>query len=66
MLLSPLALILSVLAVPIILMYVLKLRRQEHVVPSTFLWRQVLEDVQANAPWQRLRFNLLNELPGDD
>ena len=59
MLLAPLALILSVLAVPIILMYVLKLRRQEHVVPSTFLWRQVLEDVQANAPWQRLRFNLL-------
>src|SRR5579884_968296 len=40
-------------------MYVLKLRRQEQVVPSTFLWRQVLEDVQANAPWQRLRFNLL-------
>jgi Ca-activated chloride channel homolog len=59
MLLAPLALILSLLAVPIILMYVLKLRRQEHVVPSTFLWRQALEDVQANAPWQRLRFNIL-------
>jgi Ca-activated chloride channel family protein len=59
MLLAPVALILSVLAVPIILMYVLKLRRQEHIVPSTFLWRQALEDVQANAPWQRLRFNIL-------
>lgn len=59
MLLAPLALILSVLAVPIVLMYVLKLRRQEHVVPSTFLWRQALEDMQANAPWQRLRFNIL-------
>src|SRR5947209_1487497 len=59
MLLAPLALILSLLAVPIILMYVLKLRRQEFVVPSTFLWRQVLQDVQANAPWQRLRFNIL-------
>lgn len=59
MLLAPLALILAVLAVPIILMYVLKLRRQEFVVPSTVLWRQVLQDVQANAPWQRLRFNIL-------
>ncbi len=59
MLLAPFALALAVLAVPIILMYVLKLRRQEHTVPSTFLWRQALEDVQANAPWQRLRFNIL-------
>lgn len=59
MLLAPLALILSVLAIPIILMYVLKLRRQEHIVPSTFLWRQALQDAQANAPWQRLRFNIL-------
>ncbi|HEX8918319.1 MAG TPA: VWA domain-containing protein, partial [Chloroflexota bacterium] len=59
MLLAPLALLLSVLAVPIVLMYVLKLRRQEYRVPSTFLWRQAMEDVQANAPWQRLRFNIL-------
>src|SRR5947209_322282 len=59
MLLAPLALILAVLAVPIILMYVLKLRRQEYRVPSTLLWRQALEDIQANAPWQRLRFNIL-------
>jgi hypothetical protein len=59
MLLAPFALILLALAVPIILMYVLKLRRQEHVVPSTYLWRQALQDVQANAPWQRLRFNIL-------
>jgi len=58
-LLTPLALGLSALAVPIVLMYVLKLRRQEHIVPSTFLWRQALEDIQANAPWQRLRFNIL-------
>ena len=59
MLLAPVALALSVLAVPIVLLYVLKLRRQEHVMPSTFLWRRLLEDVQANAPWQRLRFNIL-------
>ncbi len=59
MLLAPLALLLLVLAVPIVLLYVLKLRRQEYRVPSTFLWRQVMDDIQANAPWQRLRFNIL-------
>lgn len=59
MLLAPFALVLSLLAIPIILMYVLKLRRQEHLVPSTFLWQQALEDLQADAPWQRLRFNIL-------
>src|SRR3954454_5394224 len=37
----------------------LRLRRQEIVVSSSMLWRQVLQDRQANAPWQRLRRNLL-------
>ena len=58
-LLAPLALALGALAVPIVLMYVLKLRRQRLVVPSTLLWQRVLEDVQANAPWQRLRPTVL-------
>jgi len=43
----------------IVLMYILKLRRKDVIVPSTFLWRQVIRDVQANAPFQRLRKNLL-------
>jgi Ca-activated chloride channel family protein len=43
----------------IILMYILKLRRKDVVVSSTFLWRQVIRDVQANAPFQKLRKNLL-------
>lgn len=58
-LLTPLALGLSALAVPVVLMYILKLRRQEQVVSSTMLWRRAMEDVQANAPWQRLRPNIL-------
>jgi hypothetical protein len=37
----------------------LKLRRDEAVVPSTLLWRQLVADVEANAPWQRLRRSLL-------
>lgn len=58
-LLTPLALALSLLAVPIVLMYVLKLRRQEQVISSTLLWRRALDDIQANAPWQRLRPSIL-------
>ncbi len=58
-LLTPFALGLSLIAVPIVLMYVLKLRRQEQMVSSTLLWRRALEDVQANAPWQRLRPSML-------
>jgi Ca-activated chloride channel family protein len=57
--LTPLALALGALAVPIILMYMLRLRRREVQVSSTLLWRQVLRDREANAPWQRLRRNLL-------
>ncbi len=56
---APLALSLGLLAVPLVLLYLLKPRREELVVPSTFLWSEALEEVQANAPWQRLRRNLL-------
>lgn len=58
-LLSPFALALAVLAIPIVLMYMLKLRRRDFPVSSTLLWRRALDDVQANAPWQRLRSSLL-------
>lgn len=58
-LLTPLALIGALLAIPIILMYMLRLRRREVVVSTTFLWQQVLQDNEANTPWQRLRRNLL-------
>lgn len=43
----------------IVVMYILKLRRRDVVVSSTWLWRQVIRDVQANAPFQKLRKNLL-------
>src|SRR5229473_1307874 len=47
------------MATLIVVMYILKLRRKDVVVSSTFLWRQVIRDVQANAPFQKLRRNLL-------
>ncbi len=56
---TPLAL-LGLLFVPaVIAMYLLKLRRDEAVVPSTLLWSRLVADVEANAPWQRLRRSLL-------
>jgi len=56
---SPLAL-LGLLFIPAVLaMYMLKLRRDEAVVPSTLLWDRLFSDVEANAPWQRLRRSLL-------
>src|ERR1043166_665256 len=57
---SPISLLwLPLIAGLIVLMYILKLRRKDVVVSSTFLWRQVIRDVQANAPFQKLRKNLL-------
>ena len=56
---SPLAL-LGLLFIPAVLaMYLLKLRRDETVVPSTLLWTRLATDVEANAPWQKLRRSLL-------
>src|SRR5258708_5292026 len=57
--LAPVALALSALAAPIILLYMLRLRRREVQVSSTLLWQQLVRDREANAPWQRLRRNLL-------
>jgi hypothetical protein len=57
--LTPLALTFAALSIPIILLYMLKLRRQDVLVSSTLLWQRLLRDREANAPWQRLRRNLL-------
>ncbi|PWH16816.1 MAG: hypothetical protein DDG60_03455 [Anaerolineae bacterium] len=58
-LLAPAGLALLVLAIPILLLYMLKLRRKPVQVSSTLLWERLLRDQQANTPWQKLKRNLL-------
>src|SRR3990170_8409882 len=55
----PLALLGLLFTPAVIAMYLLKLRRDERIVPSTLLWTRLISDVEANAPWQRLRRSLL-------
>ncbi|MGD8626667.1 MAG: VWA domain-containing protein, partial [Anaerolineae bacterium] len=57
--LAPAAFALALLLPVVVALYLLKLRRTEQVVSSVYLWRRLVRDVQANAPWQRLRRNLL-------
>lgn len=57
--LSPIAILGVLVAIPVILLYILRLRRRETVVSSNFLWQQILRDNEANTPWQRLRRNIL-------
>src|SRR5689334_8003178 len=54
-LLSPLALLLAGLSVPLLLLYFLKVRRREMRVSSVFLWDPALRDREASTFFQRLQ-----------
>lgn len=58
-LLNPAALALLALVPLLVLLYFLKLKRPEVRVPSTLLWRQVIQDLRVNSPFQRLKRSLL-------
>ncbi|UCD50106.1 MAG: VWA domain-containing protein [Phycisphaerales bacterium] len=59
--LSPLfGLYAAAVAIPLLLvLYFLKLKRHEMLVSSTLLWKRAVQDLQVNAPFQKLRRNLL-------
>ncbi len=57
--LNPLAFWFALLAVPLVLLYLLRLRRRAQPVSSTLLWRRAILDREANTLWQRLRRNVL-------
>jgi Ca-activated chloride channel homolog len=57
--LAPLGLALGVMIPVLILFYLLKVRRQELEVGSTYLWQDLLRDLAAHEPWQRFHWSIL-------
>jgi hypothetical protein len=51
---SPTGLWLLALLVPLVVLYVLKIRRERLRVPSTWLWAAAARDLQAKSPFRRL------------
>lgn len=56
---TPLALALGVSLPIVVIFYLLKVRRHDEEVSSTFLWNDLIRDLAAHEPLQRLRWNLL-------
>ena len=52
--------LMALLAVPvIIILYLLKQKHEDYIISSVYLWQNALQDIEANAPWQKLKKNIL-------
>ena len=58
-LITPIALALGITLPIVVVFYLLKVRRHDEEVSSTFLWNDLIRDLAAHEPLQRLRWNLL-------
>lgn len=58
-LLAPLGLLLGVTLPVVVVFYLLKVRRHDEEVSSTFLWNDLIRDLAAHEPLQRLKWNVL-------
>jgi hypothetical protein len=58
-LLVPTALALGATLPIVVIFYLLKVRRHDEEVSSTFLWNDLIRDLAAHEPLQRLKWNLL-------
>src|SRR5260370_28290840 len=57
-LIAPLALALGITLPIVVVFYLLKVRRHDEEVSSTFLWNDLIRDLAAHEPLQRLKWNL--------
>src|ERR1041384_5235343 len=57
--LAPWWALMGLIALPIILLYLLRQKRPDMKVSSTILWSKALADMRASTPFQKLRRNLL-------
>jgi Ca-activated chloride channel family protein len=58
-LLAPIGLALGLTLPIVVIFYLLKVRRRDEEISSTFLWNDLIRDLAAHEPLQRLRWNLL-------
>src|SRR5919108_365408 len=58
-LLAPIGLALGLTLPVIIIFYLLKVRRRDEEISSTFLWNDLVRDLAAHEPLQRLRWSVL-------
>lgn len=54
-LLSPMALAWAAVALPIIGLYILRIRRRRQIVPTLLFWDQIFQDTAPRSLWRRLR-----------